>query len=115
MEQGGKHEAGAGEKVEGAESGSQPFVVAGQTATSGGPGEASLHHPALWQQHKTSFGFHMLHDFKLDAMLFGSFGCITLVYIGELDMLTGQFLHLPGQFAELDTVLATVNEKVREQ
>ena len=32
FEEGGEHEAGAGEKVEGTESGSQAFVIAGQAA-----------------------------------------------------------------------------------
>jgi hypothetical protein len=55
-EESGEHETGAGEEVEGAEGGSQAFVVAGQATKTGDPGEASLHDPAAWQKDEAAFG-----------------------------------------------------------
>ncbi len=60
--------------MEGTESGSQAFVIAGQAAEAGSPGKASLHHPAARQQNKASFGLSMFHHFQGDSVLFGGLG-----------------------------------------
>jgi hypothetical protein len=50
-----------------------------------------------------------VHHHQLDAVLFGSLGrsfpCIPLIHIGELDMVAGHLLHLPGQLADLGAIL----------
>jgi hypothetical protein len=61
-----------------AKSGSQPFVVMGQTPESCCRGKTSLHHPAPWRQDEASFRPGVFHQLQLDAVLFGSLGRSSL-------------------------------------
>ncbi len=51
----------------------EPFVVSGEAAEACGPGEGSFHHPAAWQQDKTSFGHGMFDHFQAQAVLLCGF------------------------------------------
>ena len=113
------HEASEGEEVEGLEGGCESFVVAGQAAEAGGPGEASLHHLSSRQQHETAFGLGMLDGFQLNTMLacrrFCRLSRVALIHIGQLDILFGDLLHLPGQFAGLCAVLLIGRRHIQGQ
>ena len=85
--------------------GIQSFIVSCESAEACGPGEASLHHPSLGQQHKSTFGHGVLDDAEADAVLFrglgGVFSAVTLVHIRKLDRVAGDLLHLFSQRGDL--------------
>ena len=56
----GDHDACEGEIVETFEAGVEPFVVAGEPAEAGGPGEAAFDHPSTWQRTKPRFAMGCL-------------------------------------------------------
>jgi hypothetical protein len=80
-----------------------------ETAKARRPGEAFLHYAAARQQHEAAFGLGVFDDFQLDAVLgcgvFGRFSAIALLHVGQLYILLGNLLDLPGQFADLCAVL----------
>lgn len=75
----------------------ESFVVSGQAAEAGGPGEAAFDHPAAGQQHETAFGLAVFDYFLLNAVsgrrLSGILAGVALVYIGRLDVVPGDLLH----------------------
>jgi len=87
----------------------ESLVVSGQAAESCRPSEASFDDPASWQQDEAAFCFCMLDHFKLYAMLGGRIcsGCarISLIDIGQLDMLAGNLLHGLCQDSNLRAIL----------
>ena len=103
------HKAGEGEEVEGPERGGKSFVVSGEATKTRRPSEASLYHPAAWQQDKAAFGLGMFNNFQLDAVsgsrFFRRLACVTLIHVSQFDIFLRDLLHLPGQFADLGAIL----------
>ncbi len=54
--------------------GVESFVVSGESAETGGPGEASFDHPATWQQDEATFRHGVFDDFEPDAVAVGGLG-----------------------------------------
>ena len=93
----------------------ESFVVSGQTTESRRPCEAALDDPTSRQQHEAAFCFGMFDDFQLDAM-FGSGLCsrcvgVSLIDIGQFDMLAGDLLHGLGQHADLRAILRLISRR----
>jgi len=79
----------------------EPFVVFGESAEAGCPGEAAFYHSSAGQQHEASFGHGVLDHFEPDAVLLSGFGCVgtgvALVDIGQFDRIARKLLHVPGE------------------
>src|SRR5258706_12287425 len=87
----------------------QTLIITGQATKARHPRERTLDDPTTGQQDKTMFGLGQFDNFQLDAMLsrslFGFRTGITMVDKGDWYPITGDDLHLPGQEANLGTVL----------
>ncbi len=85
--------------------GGEAFVVACEAAETCAPGEGPFDDPAAWQEDETAFGFLEFVHFEADAWLGrhgGDLGPgIALVDEGKFDLLVGDGLELPGEFAHL--------------
>lgn len=86
MKQLSQHQAGEGDEVQPGQHDRQAFVVTGQTAEAGRPGESTLHdhHPAPRQQDEAAFG---------------------PLALGQFDVVAGHRLHLGGERRDLRPVL----------
>jgi hypothetical protein len=47
----------------------ESFVISGESAEAGGPGEASLDEPSSWQQDEAALGLGVFDYLQPDAML----------------------------------------------
>ena len=87
----------------------QSLVVARKPTEASQPSKAALDHPAPGQQHAAALGLGEFDDQQFDGVL----GCrlggllarVALIDIGQIDAALGGFLHLPGQFADLCSLL----------
>lgn len=73
------------------------------------PRRSSFDEPALWQQHKTALRSIQLNHVQLNVFISRIRFClitgISLIHIGQLDLLVRDFLNLLEQHADLRAVL----------
>src|ERR1035437_5884963 len=86
----------------------EPFVVSGESAEARGPGEASLDHPAAWQQHESALGHWVFDYFEPDAVALGRLGRgvagVALINVGHLHGAARARVHVLGQRLHLSAI-----------
>src|SRR6201989_321952 len=106
FEDSAEHEAREGEGGEGLR---EACIVSGQSAESGGPGEASLDDPSAGQQDEAAFGLRVLDDLQLNAVpggrAVGGFSSVALVDVGKFHVVSGGLLHRFCELLHLGAVL----------
>src|SRR5712691_11982802 len=109
MEDGVKHESKDGEPVKPCQGGRQPFIVAGKSPETGGPGKRALHHPSSWQKDKALPGYLELYHHETDSLpgcLLGRFfSGVTLIDKSHFYFLARSFLHFFHQGGDLRALL----------
>ena len=87
----------------------QAPIVAGQALVARAPAQAAFDDPAAGQQHEVPLGVPEFDDLQVDAVLLGGLcGCfarVSLISIGQRNVLSGRHLHFFRQEADLRPVL----------
>jgi len=99
------HEDGEGDVVKTLEGIGKAFVISGESAQAGCPGEAAFDDPPSWQEDEAAFCHRVLDDFESAPMLLSGFvgvrASVALIDVGTLDRVAGHLLHLGCERGDL--------------